>query len=107
MERVKLMGAHKGRPITTVVLFGLIRNSMPSLLQMASLSYLKRCTSESCSISYRRPLNVVGRWRKHVTLSVNPGKTDVMLFTRKYKVEALRGPNLEGKQLNFSDFAGR
>lgn len=47
-------------------------------------------------------LRIVESWCNENSLSVNPRKTEMILFTRKYKVENLRAPSLYNVELKLS-----
>jgi hypothetical protein len=51
----------------------------------------------------QRALKIVENWCGHQDLSVNPQKTEMMLFTRKIKLPSVRLPSLFGTQLTLSD----
>jgi hypothetical protein len=51
----------------------------------------------------RKALKIVENWCVEQDLSVNPQKTEMMLFTRKTKVPEFRLPKLFGTQLKLTD----
>lgn len=48
-------------------------------------------------------LSIVENWCARVGLTVNPDKTECILFTRKRSLEGLVGPTFYGKALNFAE----
>jgi ribonuclease HI len=52
---------------------------------------------------FQRSLNIVQNFCNNVGLSVNPAKTTVIPFTRKYKVGDLRTPTMYGQGIEFSN----
>lgn len=50
-------------------------------------------------------LATLSRWAVMSGLSVNPSKTELVLFTRKYKIPTLRPPRLNNVRLGFSNSA--
>lgn len=47
-------------------------------------------------------LKIIQRWYETNGLTVNPSKTDVMVFTRKYKPEPQEPLRLGGKEVAFT-----
>lgn len=48
-------------------------------------------------------LKMVQNWCENKGLSVNPSKTNIMVFTRKYKPEPIEPLKLWGKEIPFTD----
>src|SRR6195952_5575990 len=55
-----------------------------------------------CSLM-QSALKIVEKWCKDTELSVNPFKTEMVLFTRKTKIEELKLPSLFGTSLSLSE----
>lgn len=50
-------------------------------------------------------LNKLVNWAVKCGLNINPHKTELVLFTRKYKIPKLHPPTIKGVKLNFSNEA--
>jgi len=69
----------------------------PKDMQMISQSLQKVLTSVMQTILFN-----LQRWCERHDPSVNPTKTEMVLFTRKRKLKNLRAPRLFGKELSLS-----
>jgi ribonuclease HI len=66
-------------------------------LLFSSATLPRLCTS------MQRGLKVVERWCRQNNMSVNPSKTEMVLFTRKRKMDGFRAPRIFGEELKLSD----
>jgi hypothetical protein len=48
-------------------------------------------------------LKIINRWCKNKGLVVNPQKTNIMIFTKKYKPETIEPLRFEGQEISFTD----
>jgi retron-type reverse transcriptase len=48
-------------------------------------------------------LKIINRWCKTKGLVVNPQKTNIMIFTKKYKPETIETLRFEGQEISFTD----
>jgi hypothetical protein len=48
-------------------------------------------------------LKIINRWCKNKGLVVNPQKTNIMIFTKKYKPETIEPLRLEGQEITFTN----
>lgn len=60
---------------------------------------------DTISLLMERGLNILTRWADKCGLSVNPKKTELVLFTRKRKIPNFRLPRLKGVELPLSSSA--
>jgi len=70
---------------------------------MTWLSYCRANSRTLCNLE--TALSTLSRWTAGCGLGVNPEKTELVLFTRKYKVPILVPPKLHQTRLTFSNQA--
>jgi len=53
----------------------------------------------------QKALSVIAKWASSCGLGINPGKTELVLFTKRYKIPEVIPPSLNGTRLVFTDRA--
>ena len=53
----------------------------------------------------QKALSVIAKWASSCGLGINSGKTELVLFTKRYKIPEVIPPSLNGTRLVFTDRA--
>jgi len=72
--------------------------------QTTSASSLMENIHKHCDLLTAK-LNILSEWTIENGLGVNPSKTELVLFTNRYKIPQLNPPILNNCNLSFSDHA--